>query len=201
MDFGVDPLFQKMSATFDEGGARGLLLNNLSISHGCNLAFDSSDAFSLGDPVTKQAVPPSSVIDLSNFKASLKARLSGGMRICPVLSALFAADGAPDNTAAAVAAAEAPAAEADSDDDEAFGEMPLADEVDFGENDDDDICAPAAELDCDEAAAVMEQGGGGGGGMMTVDRLEQVACYFCLPWCSHVAFCMWHACNNDSRRA
>eukprot|EP00854_Cymbomonas_tetramitiformis_P002543 gene2543-3295_t len=37
----VDPLFHKTSAQFDEGGARGLLLNNLSCFHGCRLAFDS----------------------------------------------------------------------------------------------------------------------------------------------------------------
>lgn len=39
--FTVDPLFQKTSAQFDEGGARGLLLSNLSVYGGCTLAFDS----------------------------------------------------------------------------------------------------------------------------------------------------------------
>ena len=29
LEFDVDPLFQKTSAKFDEGGAKGLLLNNL----------------------------------------------------------------------------------------------------------------------------------------------------------------------------
>lgn len=38
----VDPLFQKTSAAFDQGGARGLLLNHLAISSG-SLAFDSAD--------------------------------------------------------------------------------------------------------------------------------------------------------------
>jgi hypothetical protein len=37
-------LFRKTSATFDEGGARGLLLNNLFVYDGCNIAFDSTDA-------------------------------------------------------------------------------------------------------------------------------------------------------------
>lgn len=32
VEFDVDPLFQKTSAKFDEGGARGLLLNNLTVS-------------------------------------------------------------------------------------------------------------------------------------------------------------------------
>lgn len=41
--FAVDPLFHKTSAQFDEGGAQGLLLNNLSVYHGCEIVFDSSD--------------------------------------------------------------------------------------------------------------------------------------------------------------
>ena len=32
-EFEIDPLFQKTSAKFDEGGAHGLLLNNLSIDN------------------------------------------------------------------------------------------------------------------------------------------------------------------------
>lgn len=31
LEFDVDPLFQKTSAKFDEGGAKGLLLNNVSV--------------------------------------------------------------------------------------------------------------------------------------------------------------------------
>ena len=30
----TDPLFQKTSASFDEGGAKGMLLNNLSVQNG-----------------------------------------------------------------------------------------------------------------------------------------------------------------------
>lgn len=41
--FAVDPLFHKTSAQFDEGGAHGLLLNNLSVYKGCNIVFDSMD--------------------------------------------------------------------------------------------------------------------------------------------------------------
>jgi condensin complex subunit 2 len=41
--FDIDPLFHKMSKTFDEGGAKGLLLANLGVgSEGCNVVFDSS---------------------------------------------------------------------------------------------------------------------------------------------------------------
>lgn len=44
MDFAVDPLFKKTSADFDEGGARGLLLNHLGIDQYCKIIFDASDA-------------------------------------------------------------------------------------------------------------------------------------------------------------
>lgn len=43
LEFAIDPLFKKASADFDEGGAKGLLLNHLMIdSHG-RIVFDSSD--------------------------------------------------------------------------------------------------------------------------------------------------------------
>ncbi|KAI8883387.1 barren [Backusella circina FSU 941] len=44
LDFSVDPLFKKTSADFDEGGARGLLLNHLGIDGDCKIIFDASDA-------------------------------------------------------------------------------------------------------------------------------------------------------------
>ena len=43
LEFSVDPLFKKASADFDEGGARGLLLNNLAIDNDGRLSFDSSE--------------------------------------------------------------------------------------------------------------------------------------------------------------
>ncbi|KAH9803910.1 Condensin complex subunit 2 [Citrus sinensis] len=39
--FAVDPLSHQTSAQFDEGGARGLLLNNLGVYGGCRVLFDS----------------------------------------------------------------------------------------------------------------------------------------------------------------
>ena len=42
--FDIDPLFRKMSKTFDEGGAKGMLLANLSVStDGCGIVFDSKE--------------------------------------------------------------------------------------------------------------------------------------------------------------
>jgi condensin complex subunit 2 len=43
LDFSVDPLFKKASADFDEGGAKGLLLNHLAIDGEGRIVFDSSD--------------------------------------------------------------------------------------------------------------------------------------------------------------
>ena len=43
MEFSVDPLFKKASSDFDEGGAKGLLLNHLSIDAEGRIVFDSSD--------------------------------------------------------------------------------------------------------------------------------------------------------------
>ncbi|KAK2750119.1 hypothetical protein FQN57_004614 [Myotisia sp. PD_48] len=43
LEFAVDPLFKKASADFDEGGAKGLLLNHLSIDGRGRIVFDSSD--------------------------------------------------------------------------------------------------------------------------------------------------------------
>eukprot|EP00698_Gefionella_okellyi_P001031 TRINITY_DN1089_c0_g1_i1.p1 TRINITY_DN1089_c0_g1~~TRINITY_DN1089_c0_g1_i1.p1 ORF type:complete len:708 (+),score=218.78 TRINITY_DN1089_c0_g1_i1:108-2231(+) len=44
LEFDVDPLFRKMAATMDEGGARGLLLNQLCVQAGGHLVFDSADS-------------------------------------------------------------------------------------------------------------------------------------------------------------
>ena len=43
LEFTVDPLFKKASADFDEGGAKGLLLNHLTIDTQGKIVFDSSD--------------------------------------------------------------------------------------------------------------------------------------------------------------
>lgn len=42
-EYAIDPLFHKRSAIFDSGGAKGLLLNVLSVHNGFQLVFDSSD--------------------------------------------------------------------------------------------------------------------------------------------------------------
>ncbi|KAJ8764647.1 hypothetical protein K2173_006729 [Erythroxylum novogranatense] len=41
--FAVDPLYHQTSAQFDEGGAKGLLLNNLGVYGDCRVLFDSQE--------------------------------------------------------------------------------------------------------------------------------------------------------------
>ncbi|KAL2046034.1 hypothetical protein N7G274_001481 [Stereocaulon virgatum] len=43
LEFSVDPLFKKVAADFDEGGAKGLLLNHLALDSNGRIVFDSSD--------------------------------------------------------------------------------------------------------------------------------------------------------------
>ncbi|KAL6716293.1 hypothetical protein ACLMJK_005859 [Lecanora helva] len=59
LEFSVDPLFKKASADFDEGGAKGLLLNHLAIDSMGRIVFDSSDdsgdAIAEGDNVKRES--------------------------------------------------------------------------------------------------------------------------------------------------
>ncbi|KAE9616795.1 putative condensin complex subunit 2/barren [Lupinus albus] len=41
--FAVDPLYRQTTAQFDEGGAKGLLMNNLGVYGGCRVLFDSQE--------------------------------------------------------------------------------------------------------------------------------------------------------------
>lgn len=68
--FSVDPLYHQTSAQFDEGGAQGLLLNNLSVYGNCHVLFDSFEVpekFVLNDSQNDK----SEMIDLSFLKEYL----------------------------------------------------------------------------------------------------------------------------------
>lgn len=78
LEFSVDPLFKKASADFDEGGAKGLLLNHLAIDSNGRIVFDSSDdvedATAEGDSVRKERGAlaegdPESVLPEAEIKA------------------------------------------------------------------------------------------------------------------------------------
>lgn len=57
LEFTVDPLFKKASADFDEGGAKGLLLNHLTIDNNGRIVFDSSDDANDGIAREQTAAP------------------------------------------------------------------------------------------------------------------------------------------------
>lgn len=57
LEFSVDPLFKKASADFDEGGAKGLLLNHLAIDSKGRIVFDSSDDANDATPQDARATP------------------------------------------------------------------------------------------------------------------------------------------------
>lgn len=62
--FAVDPLYHQTSAQFDEGGAKGLLLNNLGVYSGCQVLFDSQEVPGKGMSCASQH-SMSDTIDLS----------------------------------------------------------------------------------------------------------------------------------------
>jgi len=79
----VDPLFQKTSAMFDEGGASGLLLTNLAVHKGCNICFDSEEVpdYTKGEDATLTGA-----LDLSSLRTSIEAAtnaMSSVSRITP----------------------------------------------------------------------------------------------------------------------
>jgi len=82
--FDIDPLFHKMSKTFDEGGAKGLLLANLGVgSSGCNIVFDSSldndDAASTSSTMEDNDVETghrNSAIEVSGLTSKIDSLLS-----------------------------------------------------------------------------------------------------------------------------
>ncbi|KAH9878318.1 hypothetical protein IAQ61_001589 [Plenodomus lingam] len=64
LEFSVDPLFKKASADFDEGGAKGLLLNHLAIDGHGRIVFDSSDDANDATPEDSRATPvPEDALD------------------------------------------------------------------------------------------------------------------------------------------
>eukprot|EP00697_Spironema_sp_BW2_P008355 gnl/Spiro4/22936_TR11319_c0_g1_i1.p1 gnl/Spiro4/22936_TR11319_c0_g1~~gnl/Spiro4/22936_TR11319_c0_g1_i1.p1 ORF type:complete len:746 (+),score=147.08 gnl/Spiro4/22936_TR11319_c0_g1_i1:66-2240(+) len=83
LSFTVDPLFQSTSAKFDEGGARGMLLNNLDVYNCCELIFDSSDA-NLHSHNTTTAPPPQ-LVDITALRAQLLSTVEdlNALELCP----------------------------------------------------------------------------------------------------------------------
>lgn len=77
LEFTVDPLFKKASADFDEGGAKGLLLNHLMIDSQGRIVFDSSDDSGDVAPVEKQDDDEMDDQDADATDADITAQLEG----------------------------------------------------------------------------------------------------------------------------
>ncbi|XP_040988208.1 condensin complex subunit 2-like isoform X2 [Juglans microcarpa x Juglans regia] len=69
--FSVDPLYHQISAKFDEGGAKGLLLNNLGVYGGCRVLFDSFEVPGKCKSWSSQN-NTSDLVDLSFAKESIE---------------------------------------------------------------------------------------------------------------------------------
>lgn len=126
--FDIDPLFHKMSKTFDEGGAKGLLLANLGVGqNGCNIVFDSShDDNGVEETSSKTSNFTSprlteGMMDVTSLTAKLESLLQeqeeqniGAQSLVPQLSTLRAehdaleAGGFVENGAVALAATVGP---------------------------------------------------------------------------------------------
>eukprot|EP00051_Salpingoeca_urceolata_P005019 m.69652 g.69652 ORF g.69652 m.69652 type:complete len:697 (-) comp14006_c0_seq1:222-2312(-) len=86
LEFDVDPLFRQTSAAFDEGGARGLLLNHLSVQHEGGLVFDSSETTHVPDD-DGSAPAEEARIDAASLKAAFgRMAAFDQLEVCPSLA-------------------------------------------------------------------------------------------------------------------
>ncbi|EAT88646.1 condensin complex subunit 2 [Parastagonospora nodorum] len=77
LEFSVDPLFKKASADFDEGGAKGLLLNHLAIDSKGRIVFDSSDDANDATAEETQATPAPEEREDSRAAEDVEIDISG----------------------------------------------------------------------------------------------------------------------------
>ncbi|KAF8066223.1 hypothetical protein HT031_002545 [Scenedesmus sp. PABB004] len=75
--FGVDPLFHKMSALFDEGGAKGLLLLNRSVFDGAAIMTDPRGVPEAAFPLDPQPAPDA-LVGLTPLRGELAACARAG---------------------------------------------------------------------------------------------------------------------------
>ena len=186
----VDPLFQKTSALFDEGGASGLLLCNLSVHRGCNICFDSEEVpcyEDVGCDDDERALD-GVFVDLSSMRPAIDAArkvASTTNRITPSIAVIeetlaeLVGGVAPSAAAAAAAAAVDPNSSAPvSLFDFSSGEGLQFAEYDDDDDDDDDDETGYDNADANEFGGGFDDdapfgmgenwnddhGGGGGGG-------------------------------------
>ncbi|KAK9472478.1 condensin complex subunit 2/barren [Dipodascopsis tothii] len=79
LEFAVDPLFKKTSADFDEGGARGLLLNHLHVKETGQIVFDTSEKADSADTADDDGRVRTREVDLSSLRECFLANLLPGL--------------------------------------------------------------------------------------------------------------------------
>lgn len=147
-DLAVDPLFQQMSAAFDEGGARGMLLNNLSVGPRCEIVFDS------GEPAQLERQGPlgetGATYSVTDVLPPARDPSAAPLTLCPRFLAFYRAQTAGAAAGGAGGASSASTAPFDGD----GGEVDLG--FEYGEHDmhggdtlglTPDVAAPAAHDD------------------------------------------------------
>eukprot|EP00052_Salpingoeca_macrocollata_P017771 m.145392 g.145392 ORF g.145392 m.145392 type:complete len:712 (+) comp20494_c0_seq1:37-2172(+) len=120
LEFAVDPLFSKTSAAFDEGGARGLLLNHLSVQKSCELVFDSQDSVTATEDESAASAVAAPQVVVTELLAMLPPSLD--KEICHHFSTFMFTGWTPsahgsENTKDNAAAAAAPKLNLNLDDD------------------------------------------------------------------------------------
>ena len=152
-----DPLVKKVSATFDTGGAKGLLLNQLDVFQGCTLVFDSGDAPEEAGRSQKDedgTAMLKDTSDLSDVFSNLMEWMDSAA-ICPGLANFKDFGKVPrkdDGTAAVLGelppASQVPISDAHEQQEEDFGHD-FADDYDMGGGGDDDLDDGPRDFDGD----------------------------------------------------
>ncbi|XP_071494851.1 condensin complex subunit 2-like isoform X1 [Diadema antillarum] len=84
LGFEPDPLFQRTSAAFDEGGSFGLLLNHLHCrDDGCELLLDSNTVLSPEGEATKSDIGTQTTVDMSDVREIYAGVSLDNLQICP----------------------------------------------------------------------------------------------------------------------
>lgn len=92
LELSVDPLFRKMCADFNEGGAKGLLLNSLAIDNSGRIVFDGQVDQQAEEEENEDKDRPIEGVSLTNIRDAFFSELSvDNLTICPSLPMLHTA--------------------------------------------------------------------------------------------------------------
>ncbi|EMC91440.1 hypothetical protein BAUCODRAFT_79867 [Baudoinia panamericana UAMH 10762] len=89
LEFSVDPLFKKAAADFDEGGAKGLLMNHLSIDGTGRIVFDSSDDVQAEDEARRDSMEPEGEGEGEQEKAKVEVEEDGPIDMVSLAARFF----------------------------------------------------------------------------------------------------------------